>query len=64
MPGDVVCSEGTMGREIVFVVGGTLDVSAFICPAMAYGEVSFLEAQVNVKIVDDMLPVIHLVAVT
>ena len=48
MPGDVVCSEGTLGREIVFVVGGTLDVSAYICPAMAHNDVSFAEAQVSV----------------
>ena len=47
MPGDVLGTEGTIGKEIAFLVGGTVDVSAWICCAMAYQEVPFPESQVS-----------------
>ncbi len=38
MANDVIASEGSLGREMFFLVNGNVDVTALISPLMAGGK--------------------------
>lgn len=47
MPGDLVGSEGAIGKEVTFLVSGTVDVSAWVSSQMATAEVPLAEVQAS-----------------
>ncbi len=47
MPGDVLGTEGAVGKEFMFLVSGTVDVSAWICAEMFNTDMALEEVKVG-----------------